>query len=99
MPDEVRARLAALSLPAVAALADALRDEDPRVRVAAAVQVMDRLYGRPYQQSDVTVSRFDPGQAHLQALRELVYRDAQPRSDNTTAPAQNSGETAGDDLH
>ena len=37
MPDEVRARLAALSLPAVAALADALRAEDPRVRVAAAI--------------------------------------------------------------
>lgn len=99
MPDEVRAKLAALSMPAVAALADALRAEDPRVRVAAAVQVMDRLYGRPYQQSDVTLSRFDPGQAHLQALRELVQMDGPRQSDDATAPAQNSDETASDEVH
>ena len=52
LPAEVRARLSELSRPAVQVLADALRGDDPRVRVVAAAHILDRLYGRPAQATD-----------------------------------------------
>ena len=54
LPAEVRARPSALSLPDVPVLADALRGDDARVRVVAAAHMLDRLYGRPAQATDLT---------------------------------------------
>ena len=58
---------------AIAVLRDALRDEDPRVRVAAAGQILDRAYGKPASVADVTLRHdVDPAGAHLEALAALV---------------------------
>ena len=69
LPAEVRARLSALSLPAVQALADALYGDDARVRVVAAAHILDRLYGRPAQATDLTLKAeaIDASAAHLAA--------------------------------
>jgi hypothetical protein len=58
-------------------LRDALRDEDPRVRVAAAGQILDRAYGKPASVADVTLRHgIDLNAAHLEALAALVMRRA-----------------------
>src|SRR5215207_5706019 len=69
-PVELRARLSALSLPAVQVLAHALRGDDARVRVVAAAHILDRLYGRPAQATDLTLKAeaIDTSAAHLAAL-------------------------------
>src|ERR1700755_2803220 len=59
LPAEVRARLSALSLSAVQALAEALYGGDARVRVVAAAHILDRLYGRPAQATDLTLKAED----------------------------------------
>lgn len=76
LPAEVRARLSALSLPAVQALADALHGDDPRVRVVAAAHILDRLYGRPAQATDLTLKAeaIDASAAHLAALVAAARR-------------------------
>jgi len=76
LPAEVRVRLSALSLPAVQALADALRGDDPRVRVVAAAHILDRLNGRPAQATDVTLKAepIDASAAHLTALVAAARR-------------------------
>ena len=51
----MRARLSELSLPAVQALADALHGDDARVRVVAVAHILDRLYGRRAQATDLTL--------------------------------------------
>jgi hypothetical protein len=60
LPAEVRAKLSELSLPAIQVLAGALRGEDARVRVVAAVHILDRLYGRPAQATDLTLKAENP---------------------------------------
>ena len=58
---------------AIAVLREALRDEDPRVRVAAAGQILDRTYGKPASVADVTLRHgVDLAAAHLEVLNELV---------------------------
>jgi hypothetical protein len=54
----------------VQALADALRGDDARVRVVAAAHILDRLYGRPAQATDLTLKAeaIDASAAHLAAL-------------------------------
>ena len=73
---EVRARLSALSLPAVQVLADALYGDDARVRVVAAAHILDRLYGRPAQATDLTLKAeaIDASAAHLAALVAAARR-------------------------
>jgi hypothetical protein len=76
LPVEVRTRLSELSLPAVQALADALRGDDARVRVVAAAHILDRLYGRPAQATDLTLKAeaIDASAAHLAALVAAARR-------------------------
>ena len=76
LPPEVRARLSALSLPAVQVLADALYGDDARVRVVAAAHILDRLYGRPAQATDLTLKAeaIDASAAHLAALVAAARR-------------------------
>src|SRR5215207_751061 len=76
LPNEVRALLSELSLPAVQVLADALRGDDPRVRVVAAAHILDRLYGRPAQATDLTLKAeaIDASAAHLAALVAAARR-------------------------
>jgi hypothetical protein len=76
LPAEVRAKLSELSLPAVQALADALRGDDARVRVVAAARILDRFYGRPAQATDLTLKgeAIDASAAHLAALVAAARR-------------------------
>ena len=73
LPDEVKAGLRDLAGDAIAVLREALQDEDPRVRVAAAGQILDRAYGKPASVADVTLRHgVDLAAAHLEMLAELV---------------------------
>ena len=52
---------------------EALQDEDPRVRVAAAGQILDRAYGKLASVADATLRHgVDLAASHLEALTELV---------------------------
>ena len=76
LPAEVRARLSELTLAAVEALADALQGDDLRVRVVAAAHILDRLFGRPAQATDLTLKAeaIDASAAHLAALVAAARR-------------------------
>jgi len=60
----------------VRALADALQDDDARVRVIAAAHILDRLYGRPAQATGLTLKAeaIDASAAHLTALVAAARR-------------------------
>ena len=54
-------------------LVSALDDEDARVRVAAAKELLDRGHGKPASVADVTLRHgVDLAAAHLEMLAELV---------------------------
>jgi HEAT repeat protein len=58
---------------AIAVLVRALDDDDARVRVAAAKELLDRGHGKPASVADVTLRHgVDPAAAHLEALIALV---------------------------
>lgn len=68
----VMKRLGNLSLRAVQVLEDALSDPDARVRVAAAKDILDRRFGKPKQEQEVTVQTTDMSAMHLAALKALA---------------------------
>jgi hypothetical protein len=58
---------------AIAVLVRALDDDDARVRVAAANELLDRGHGKPASVADVTLRHgVDLAAAHLEVLAELV---------------------------
>lgn len=65
-------RLGSLSSKAVAVLEAALDDPDPRVRVVAARDILDRRFGKPKQEQEVTVQGTDLSAMHLAALKMLA---------------------------
>jgi hypothetical protein len=73
----VRQASRALTQRAIATLAAALDAPDPRARIAAAVALLDRAWGRPAQAitADVAVSAapaFDPEKLSDDELRALI---------------------------
>lgn len=75
-PDRTKAlilrRLDKLTFKAVSVLGEALEDPDPRVRVTAAREVLDRRFGKPKQEAEVKLGNLDMGAAHLAALKALA---------------------------
>jgi hypothetical protein len=71
--------LKALTPTAVQALADALVGNDPKLRVTAAQEVLNRTLGKPHATLDVRAA-FDIGQAHLQSLMSLTALAASPKT-------------------
>lgn len=76
IPDELKVRLQNLSTKAVDALEQALGSPDDRVRIVAATALLDRAFGRPAQQADVTKTAVDTSHEHLQALLRMAKRRA-----------------------
>lgn len=68
----VMKRLGNLSMRAVQVLEDALSDPDARVRVTAAKEILDRRFGKPKQEQEVTVQTSDMSAMHLAALKALA---------------------------
>ncbi len=69
-PPEVKLMLGVLTEDAVRALADALHSDDERVRVTAAVQVLDRVLGKPAPAGATEAG--GTAQAHIAALNALA---------------------------
>lgn len=75
LPGELRQQLEEAAPQAVARLVQLLDCDDPRVVLAAAETLLSRLYGRPAQAVDTTLTKqTDIGRAHLQALEEIRQR-------------------------
>ena len=53
---------------AIAALADALRGDDEKMRLQAAQAVLDRGLGKPHQSASIETTHENAQQAHLAAL-------------------------------
>jgi hypothetical protein len=85
LPEDVKNRIKALTPKAIDALESALRSDDDRTKMAAATALLDRAWGKPAQQTDLTVNQSpEPGmsQADLLAWCEVVKRAAE-RPDET----------------
>lgn len=74
MDPEVRRILEAATPDAARRLAELVKSPDEKVSLAAIDQVFNRIYGRPTQQVDATVTTTNVQQAHLQILVELQQR-------------------------
>ena len=93
MPEEVREALQAATPAAVQVLFDGLRDEDARVRVVCAREILDRALGKP-QQAPPIEGPADSAAQHLAALVEqarqrragLGERDALPQTLGSNRP-------------
>lgn len=59
MPHDVRLVLEMAAPGAVHTLVDLLRSDDERVRLEAAKTILDRLYGKPSQSVDATITQDD----------------------------------------
>lgn len=80
MPDEVKEMLTQLTPKAVMALAEALEGDDPKLRLAAATEVLNRNLGKPHQSTSVEVAAPTFQDLHLQALQELAEERRQLRA-------------------
>lgn len=73
LPADIRARLEAAAPEAVDRLIELVRSEDDRVALAASEALLSRLFGKPAQAVDATITKqTDIGQAHLRILQELA---------------------------
>ena len=78
LPEELRARVRTLSGPAVDVLERCLNDPDPHVQLKAAAALLDRAWGRPAQDVNLTTKK-DASQEHLAALVDIArVRAGQP---------------------
>ena len=67
---------------AVTVTVELLRDPDARIRQAAAVQIFDRVFGKPIQSVDAEVKKFDMNALYLAAV-QLAQPGAPPIVDVT----------------
>lgn len=73
MSAEFREQIRSHTAQAIAVLVRALDDDDARVRVAAAKELLDRGHGKPASVADVTLRHgVDLVASHLEVLAELV---------------------------
>ena len=77
-PEHVKAMLDGLTEMAVLALEDALDGDDPKLRLAAAQQILDRALGRPHTSASVDVKAVDNSRAFLEALIAVNAKEKQP---------------------
>jgi Family of unknown function (DUF5681) len=76
LPEELKAGLQALSDEAVKVLHNSLQSDDERVRILAAVQILDRGYGKPAQTVNARFENVDLSAAQLNALQSLTRKPA-----------------------
>jgi len=72
---EVRAYAQQHTHKAINVLVRSLDDDDPRVRIVAALALLDRGWGKPHQSSDITVTGNITLAAALQRLPEIDRRE------------------------
>ncbi|RFC67380.1 hypothetical protein [Mesorhizobium denitrificans] len=70
MPKPIQEMLGSLVEPAAKAIAEALQGSDPRLKLIAAQEVFNRVYGKA--QATVEVKGMDAATAHINALRALT---------------------------
>jgi hypothetical protein len=70
--------LACLTDKAVFALEEALDGDDPRLRVTAAQEILNRALGRPHTTASVDVNAVDPGKALVEALMAINAKAKEP---------------------
>ncbi len=76
IPPDVKARLKGLNMKAVQAIEDALDGDDPKLRLAAAQEVLNRNLGKPHVSATVDVNAHDSGAAMLAALTAAAARSS-----------------------
>lgn len=75
LPGDLRQQLEEGAPLAVARLVTLVGSEDERVALAASEALLSRLYGRPAQAVDATITKQnDIGQVHLQILKDIADR-------------------------
>ena len=70
--------LDALNEKAVRALEDALDGDDPKLRLTAATEVLNRSLGRPHTTASVDVKAVDNSRAMLEALIAMNAKEKRP---------------------
>lgn len=71
-PEHVKAMLEGLTEKAVMALGDALDGDDPKLKLVAAQEVLNRSLGKPHTTASIDVSHKSAPAAHLEALVQLA---------------------------
>ena len=72
IPAEIKAMFTDLVPEAIAALADALRSDDEKMRLQAAQAILDRGLGKPHQSASIETNELSASQAHLAALVSMA---------------------------
>jgi len=70
VPPEIQEMLCSLVEPAARAIAEALQGNDPRLKLIAAQEVFNRVYGKA--PASVEFKGLDAGAAHIAALTALT---------------------------
>jgi hypothetical protein len=86
MPEELLTRLRDISTKTIDVYEGCLTSTDEKVRLMACRDINDRAWGKPSQESDVTLrgEELSPGQAHLAALLAMAERRKVSRKDDDT---------------
>ncbi len=77
IPEDVKAMLKNLVPDAVKALSEAVNGDDPRLRVAAAQTILDRVYGKAHVSASIETNELSTPQAHLSALIAIASHTQQ----------------------
>lgn len=77
-PDHIKEMLNGLTEKAVLALEDALDGDDPKLRLTAAQEVLNRALGRPHTTASVDVKAVDNSRALLEALIAVNAEEKRP---------------------
>ncbi len=77
-PEHIKEMLDGLNEKAVLALEDALDGDDPKLRLAAATEVLNRSLGRPHTSASVDVKAVDNSRALLDALIAANAKEKPP---------------------
>lgn len=70
-PERVKEMLDGLTEAAVTALADAVVGDDPKLRLTAAQEILNRSLGKPHTTASIDLRTDDAATAHLTALTAM----------------------------
>ncbi|MDW9375263.1 hypothetical protein GOC57_11355 [Sinorhizobium meliloti] len=71
-PAHIKAMLEGLTEKAVLALGEALDGDDPKLKLTAAQEVLNRALGKPHTSASIDVTQNNNPAAHLAALTQLA---------------------------
>lgn len=81
---KILSMLDGMSVRALKRMGELVESEDERVALAASIQLVDRRFGKPKQETEIKVESVDLTALHLEALRRMAELTA-PRTINGDA--------------